>query len=161
MQIININNEYLEITFDNLPSSLGRITTVESIINCNGCEKFTATVSLYTDKLEWVSGKLKIYPAFYDKSEFVDGIYYIKVTNNGWSEETCFFNDVETKCLLSAYLLNAIDDKFITDLYLVHYALTQGSNCACNCVKLCKLYKYLQDKLSNSIPEKHGCGCNK
>ena len=92
---------------------------------------------------------------------FPDGIYKVKVTlwrpsGSRVAQQNCLFFDCNTACKVSAELTTATTDEQ-TELLMLHYGLTKGSNCACDCDQLCKLYQRLHMLLTNT--QIQDCGC--
>lgn len=109
-----------------------------------------------------------IKPDFFveDATEHTEGVhkYKIKFTDEdgGYTEEqNCAFIDITMKCKVASVMSGIIveankqsktpDDMAIAAT-MMHYALVNGSNCACNCEELCKLYKGLADLIDTINP---------
>lgn len=104
---------------------------------------------------------LYITPSMYDLTEFIDGIYNIKVSFNKINGyiliSTCVFIDITFKCRVAAFLkalskltLDPTADKTASLVYLLHYALVNGSNCGCNCVELITIFNELKNILDQN-----------
>lgn len=113
---------------------------------------------------------LYISPALFGDTTLEDEVYQVtvklkRVSDNGFITETsCAFIDVTTRCKVGSQLATLSEGEFseTTDnLLLLHYALTVGSNCGCNCPDLCKVYGELLsliDAVSNTNITTD-CGC--
>jgi hypothetical protein len=107
---------------------------------------------------------LLLTPAFFNMLNFQDGIYTIELTyiNSEGSvitEKNCFFLDCNTACTVSTKikeLQEASNEKNATNIFLLHYTLTEGSNCGCNCDELCEIFTKLCNNLNSSSCL---CGC--
>lgn len=99
------------------------------------------------------SNVMYISPLFFNMTTFVDGIYsftfrFVNKLNNIVTESNCFFFDCETKCKVSTKLNELLDcNKTATNIFLLHYTLTEGSNCGCNCEELCTIFNKLCSEL--------------
>lgn len=96
-----------------------------------------------------------------EQAAFPDGVYNIKVTlwrpsGTRVAQQNCLFFDCNTACKVSAALEGATPEEQ-TELLMLHYGLTKGSNCACDCASLCKLYQRLFILLNNT--QLSDCGC--
>ena len=107
---------------------------------------------------------LYIAPSFFSLMNFIDGIYSFTLTfnTNGQvitTESNCFFFDCETKCKVSTKLNELLDcNKTATNIFLLHYTLTEGSNCGCNCEELCTIFNKLCSELGTN-ESCANCGC--
>jgi hypothetical protein len=107
---------------------------------------------------------LYIAPSFFSLLNFVDGIYSFTLTFNAngqviTTESNCFFFDCETKCKVSTKLNELLDcNKTATNIFLLHYTLTEGSNCGCNCEELCIIFNKLCSELGTN-QTCVTCGC--
>lgn len=110
------------------------------------------------------SNYMYIAPSFFSLEEFVDGIYSFTVSfntkdNTITNEANCFFFDCETKCKVSTKLGELMNcNKTATNIFLLHYTLTEGSNCGCNCDELCAIYNKLCSELGTN-ESCSNCGC--
>lgn len=100
-------------------------------------------------------------PAIIGQAAFPDGVYKIKVTlwrpsGTRVAQQNCLFFDCNTACKVSADLEGATPEEQ-TELLMLHYGLTKGSNCACDCDTMCKMYQRLHVLLTNT--EISDCGC--
>lgn len=113
-----------------------------------------------------------ISPEFFSLTSLMDGIYKIsikfKAADNSYIQETnCAFVDVTVKCKVASVLQNILKESKVSGLeesstiiHILHYALTNGSNCGCNCEELCKVYTELVTLLNNIDPQiTNDCGC--
>jgi hypothetical protein len=107
---------------------------------------------------------LYLTPFFFEQEQFKDGIYQVKIKfvklNGSWIEESnCFFLDVETKCKVSRFIEGLKEKEVVsTTIHIAHYALTNASNCGCNCTEMCELYRYLVKTLDNNV-KTEDCEC--
>lgn len=106
-----------------------------------------------------------ILPEFFDLDvdSFTDNLVHFKLilrtVNNVFStEETCFFIDCTFKCLLpSVHNFHCIEEGI--NLAMLHYSLTQASNCKCNCEKMIEVFRYLSKQLGYIQNNIEDCGC--
>lgn len=110
-------------------------------------------------------GSLLLSPEFFSQGNaFQDGVYtitltYINLEGNIITETNCFFLDCNTACTVSTKikeLQEASNEKNATNIFLLHYTLTEGSNCGCNCEELCEIFRKLCTNLNSSSCL---CGC--
>lgn len=147
-------------------------------INCcsSGCGDTVTSITFdnpftTTSKVELSADGLKIFPAFFGLTEFMDGIYKFSVktfeSGKATLESNCLFVDITIKCKV-AKLLNCIleenktkaPEKTGTIIHILHYGLVNGSNCGCNCAEMCEVYEYLVSFLDSIDPETFAdCGC--
>jgi hypothetical protein len=108
---------------------------------------------------------LLLNPEFFNQGNaFQDGVYtitltYIDINGNIITETNCFFLDCSTACLVSTKikeLEEASNEKNATNIFLLHYTLTEGSNCGCNCEELCEIFRKLCTNLNSTSCL---CGC--
>ena len=112
-----------------------------------------------------------IKPEFFNLKTLIDGVYkfdltYYKAQSNV-SEFNCSFIDITTKCKVASVLNNIKREnetkgveKCSTIIHLLHYSLTNGSNCGCNCEELCKVYEELYKLIGSIDPQiLNNCGC--
>jgi hypothetical protein len=110
------------------------------------------------------SNVMYISPSFFNMTEFVDGIYsfsftFVNKSNNIITESNCFFFDCQTKCKVSTQLEELLEcNKRATNIFLLHYTLTEGSNCGCNCDELCAIFNKLCSELGTN-QTCVTCGC--
>ena len=110
------------------------------------------------------SNMMYIAPSFFNMMNFTDGVYSFTLTfNNGGqvitTESNCFFLDCKTGCEVSTKikeLEEASNPKNATNIFLLHYTLTEGSNCGCNCDELCEIFRKLCNNLNSTSCL---CGC--
>jgi hypothetical protein len=118
-----------------------------------------------TGNLILSSEEIIVKSSFFGKTAIEDGIYkfavkYTKVNNAGFITETnCTFIDVTIKCKVAS-LLNKLkeeadskEEDSSTLAHVLHYALTNGSNCNCNCDELVTIYTELNKLLINTTVE--------
>ena len=107
---------------------------------------------------------LYLTPEFYGGLVFNDGVYSVTLTfitadGKVITETTCFFFDCKTGCEVSTKikeLEEASNPKNATNIFLLHYTLTEGSNCGCNCEELCEIFRKLCNNLNSTSCL---CGC--
>lgn len=146
---------------------------IDSTINC------CPTVYTQTQALPLVanpyfvfsSDGIEVKPAFFNvisPNSIIDGVYTFNVKiftdlNNYHYEESCAFMDITFKCKVAQYLdtLNDITESGVvsTNVHILHYALVNGSNCGCNCIAMCDVFKQLYDLLKPITPQLQSCGC--
>lgn len=108
------------------------------------------------------NNKLYIKPTFFSNG-LTDGIYTVNIKiinpdNSYLIQEICIFVDCNIKCQIAQLLDKLIKDDVTTNnLYLIHYALINASNCGCNCEEMCDIFKYLTEELKNFKIEIHEC----
>jgi hypothetical protein len=145
---------------DDLPLNM---VPIKMIVTINGVDTEIYFQNYPVEGVFFTNDAIVISPEFFNLTEFVDGVYSFTVTftkdNQLISQSSCFFFDCNTKCLVSERLEELKNcNKSATNLFLLHYTLTEGSNCGCNCDKLCEIFKKLCSELggSNSCSN---CGC--
>lgn len=150
------------VSFDNLPENFHPYSlVVDELDNIFNFAEVDSGIFFNGDSLY-------INPSFFDLGAYKNGIYSIEVTilkeNNSYSiDKNCFFMDIDLKCKVAETLKNITDVSTTTstNLHLMHYALVNGSNCACSCEDLCKLYKEFVTMLSKADPKiQEDCDCN-
>lgn len=159
--ITNIN----DYTGIQIKSNLNCQIDIDSgIINTTDILDTTKNVYIISD-----NNALYINPAFFGISNIVDGIYSVQIrlyTSTGYVKLfNCQFIDITYRCKLAAYLkelINEYENPDITEdiatmAHILHYALTNGSGCGCNCEELCSLFEELTEILSNITNT--DCGC--
>lgn len=131
-------------------------------------DTFNTTKPFYVDT---PTNSILIAPLFFSLLQIVDGIYKIKIRltkPQGYIEfENCAFVDVTIKCQVAAFIEQLLSESADIDnieqnstiIHLLHYALTNGSNCGCNCDKLCTVYNALIEVLTNNSKTIEDCGC--
>lgn len=118
--------------------------------------------STYSDKNTILTNEhISLDPLIIDDEKFGDGVYTVAVTiikNSGTQivESQCFFLDCHTKCN-TVELAMTLKDADQTEILMLHYGLTIGSNCACSCSDLCILWGRLA-KWLNKTEETCNCG---
>ena len=100
-----------------------------------------------------------------DVSKFPnDGVYKVRITYKKPDcseivEENCTFVDCEIKCLVGKEVKDLLDIKNDDiNIFLLHYTLTETSNCNCNCDALCEIYEELYNRLCEN-KDCTNCGC--
>jgi hypothetical protein len=150
---------FYELTILNLPTNFAAVSTSLTVDGLDVEIPFTY----------WVSGKNTLFtaagillqPDIIGADAFPDGVYKVKVTlwrpsGSRVAQQNCLFFDCNTACKVSADLDTATPEEQ-TELLMLHYGLTKGSNCACDCETLCKMYQRLHTLLTNT--EISDCGC--
>lgn len=159
--------------FNQLQGDLLNINKIIITVTINNCptiykEEYEGLEILTTPDIAEVGTEgFLLLPSFIQEDILLDGIYTIKVelitTNNEYiSETSCSFVDVNIKCLLSSTMEKLLsDDKDLAMLlHATHYALTNASNCGCNCEELNNLYEFIYRHLKEDDNDK-GCNCTK
>lgn len=168
---ILLNSPSIQTMFNNQDEYLQ--VKVEGTINC--CPQLYSHTALMplvdSDYLAFSSAGIEVKPKFFDvitPNKIIDGVYHFNVkifsTEDQYHyEEDCAFMDITFKCKVAAYIdqLNSIfeEGQIATNVHILHYALTNGSNCGCNCQALCDTFKQLYDLLKPTSPQIQGCGC--
>ena len=146
---------------EDLPPS---IRPVKIVIDRNGLQEevffsYVASTNFYIAGSQFV-----IEPSFFGLQEFVDGVYGFELVFNTTLgatvvESSCFFYDCETKCKVSKKLEDLLKcNKSATNIFLLHYTLTEGNNCGCNCEEMCEIFIKLCEKLGDD-KTCTACGC--
>ena len=91
---------------------------------------------------------------------FPDGVYKVIITGlsdvdiNGIdevaTESNCFFMDCSTSCAVAKYIKGLLKTPADVEAHLLHFGLTNGGNCNCNCDEMCYLYKKLYDIINDT-----------
>ena len=111
------------------------------------------------------AGGILVTASMFSISEVADGIYFIQVKLAKDQEfiiiQNCAFMDVDYKCKVAAYGKTILTgDSTSTNVHILHYALTNGSNCGCNCDGLCLIFNELKKILDNSdLVVNNDCEC--
>ena len=151
---------------------------VTAVVNC--CPDSFVHEFLFSSPtnqyIEVTSDSIILKPLFFgllsngDIDLLTDGVYKIGI-NMFYSlnttyihEENCSFVDVTYKCKVAAYLdkitdVQTVDGQCAQNVTLLHYALTNGSNCACYCNEMCTAFKELAKLINVNNPKSQGCGC--
>lgn len=137
-------------------------------------EPYTEVFSTYgnSSTVFIVADGILISPSFFEETLLTDGVYkitlkFLKDDNSYVLETNCAFVDIETKCQVAAVLQNILKESLVkgtekvsTVIHLLHYGLINGSNCGCNCVELCQVYRELVSLLETVDPNiTNDCGC--
>jgi hypothetical protein len=115
------------------------------------------------NSLLFTGTSMLVSPSFFSLLNYVDGVYSFTLTYTTESgdiitETNCFFLDCVTACNVSTKLQSLMtQDKTATNFFLLHYTLTEGSNCGCNCTELCEIFTKLCNELNSS--DTCNCGC--
>jgi len=158
MPIVTVNNNTLMIS--RLP-----INFIPILVTTDTQKEYKSKYNNLSSKMFLNGTSLYIDPLYFNYTDNLikDGIYKfnLKITranNAGFiTESNCAFIDNYTKCLV-ANKLNILKEIEPIDstIHILHYALTNGSNCGCNCDELCEIYKELHSLLNNITND---CGC--
>ena len=132
--------------------------------NVSGVDLYTYFEYFPINNLFFTANSMVMSPQYFGGNEFVDGIYSVELTfttesGNIITEKNCFFLDCKTACEVSTKLKELQKIKEVenaTNIFLLHYTLTEGSNCGCNCSELCELFRKLCLELNSSSCL---CGC--
>jgi len=138
---------------------------IEVVLNCCGDSKFFEISNINntspTDKV-YIDGEgnFIINPSFFG-GQIVDGVYTVEISlyqlNGGSFGDTgCLFVDCELKCKVYEAVQAMSTEEEQTQMLMEHYSLTVGSNCSCECDKLCAIYKSLLSKVGDID---YDCGC--
>jgi hypothetical protein len=125
------------------------------------------------DTATFDSTGITIKPLFFGSDTLVDGVYsftikYIKQGTNGLVvESNCLFLDVTLSCSISQTLNQLVEESkdgtlepTSSMIHLLHYGLTNGSNCGCNCDDMIEAFKELKRLLTGVDPQLiANCGC--
>lgn len=150
-----------EYTITNLPVN---ITPVSLLTNIEGNVQNIYFGYFPIEGMFFNSNLMYIAPSFFSLDKFVDGIYSFTLTFNTkddtiTTESNCFFFDCETKCKVSTKLEELLNcNKTATNIFLLHYTLTEGGNCGCNCDDLCTIFNKLCSELGTN-ESCFNCGC--
>lgn len=177
-----IDIKLIVITADELTSFIDNLNEYEKIIvtidDCNTSivvEKIADVDEIQDDsdtsKFYFSNDVLYIKPIFLGLTDFIDSLLKITIRlqkENGYVQiQNCYFVDVTYKCKVAALLQNIIKEnkdnsieKISTIIHLLHYGLTNASNCGCNCEELCTVFTELTNLLKDIDPEiLSDCGC--
>jgi len=150
-----------EYTITDLPVN---ITPVSLLTNIEGDVQNIYFGYFPIEGMFFNSNLMYIAPSFFSLDKFVDGIYSFTLTfntkdNTITTESNCFFFDCETKCKVSTKLEELLNcNKTATNIFLLHYTLTEGGNCGCNCDDLCTIFNKLCSELGTN-ESCLNCGC--
>lgn len=168
---ILLNSDRIQALIAN-PSAYLQVKIDATINCCPTIYTTTQAMPLTTNPyILFTADGIEVKPALFNvvsPSKIIDGVYHFNVKiftdlNNYTYEEDCAFMDVTYKCKVAAYLdtLNDISEngQIATNVHILHYALTNGSNCGCNCVSMCDVFSQLAKLLAPITPQIQGCGC--
>jgi hypothetical protein len=144
--------------------------TLLATLNCGTPKTISyppATITDTTHEFYLDPATLTIFvkPSMFNLTTLVDGIYGLNLrlilpAGGSDNDSTCAFIDVTYRCLLSNYLDGLIAAEDTSSIsYLLHYALTIGSNCGCNCDELCEVFAALTEILKDTTTQTNDCGC--
>lgn len=182
------SNKYIQVTSPELNDFIANIAdyTAISIVGIKNCgsieynQEYTADSNIVFDDsnlfyfAENLGNPQKLYvtPALFGITNFIDGIYKIQITltkidNTGFIVfSNCLFVDVTFKCRVASLIKDILrenenlqdSEKISTLAHILHYALTNGSGCGCNCEELCEVFNALSGILITINPTTD-CGC--
>lgn len=127
-------------------------------------------ITLYFSQIENVGVILAtdiiyITPAFFGLETFAEGVYEIELSlhlDHGYIVQFsgCYFLDVTMKCRLGLTSdfecgLNTAQMQYL----MLHYSLTEASNCQCECDKMHTIYEFLNKSLPLNSKTQN-CGCS-
>lgn len=135
----------------------------------------TTDILLDTSNFYIVGGVLYIRPQLFGTILFEDGVYKIEIRFKKPAGHiiitNCIFVDISFKCKVATLLKALLEEsgntnrtkgieKTSTAIHLLHYSLTNGSNCGCNCFELCAVFNELCILLSGiDLQITNDCGC--
>lgn len=102
-------------------------------------------------------------PSFFDLEAYSDSIVHLELTlthedGSFTTEEVCYFMDCTIKCkLTSMHNFECLNQGM--NLAMLHYSLTQASNCNCDCANMYEIFQYLDKQLTYITNNIEGCGC--
>lgn len=173
---IQLQSESIQAMIDNI-EDYGSVK-IDATINCCA-EIFSHTMNIGpvmdTTFFTITSDSIITTPAFFGLigtgqfDKLMDGVYkfsvkLFKTENTFVFEESCAFIDITYKCKVAAYLDQLLDTTTedgvcAQNVTLLHYALVNGSNCGCNCVDMCNVFKELAKIIKTPNTQPQGCGC--
>ncbi len=157
----NSGTNTCEYTITDLPTN---VIPLKMIIEVNGTLQeiyfgYSPFVGIYSTGTSFY-----VSPSFFELLTFPNGIYSFVLTFTTEAGDiitinNCFFFDCETKCVVSQKIEELLNcNKTATNIFLLHYTLTEGSNCGCNCDELCVIFNKLCSEL-NLSESCSNCGC--
>lgn len=157
--LVGVGSVNYDLTIYGLPTNFAAVSTALVVDGIDYEAPFTYWVS--AKNTLFTAGGILLQPDIIGADAFPDGVYKIKVTlwrpsGSRVAQQNCLFFDCNTACKVSADLDTATPEEQ-TELLMLHYGLTKGSNCACDCETLCKMYQRLHTLLTNT--EISDCGC--
>jgi len=161
-QSLGLTNGMIHYSLSGLPAHIIMYTAEYTYSTSNQIAYF----SLYDDTGLLLGGdSIIITPTFFGLDAFVDGVYNIELVISlvggvDQTEEGCYFLDISLKCRL--ILNDDIEcgtDKSYLDYLMLHYSLTQASNCNCDCSKMLDIFNFL-DRILPLTANTEDCGCN-
>lgn len=113
---------------------------------------------------------LYLKPELFEMEYIEDGVYSVtvKITHDDGhiTESNCAFIDITIACQVADKLSDLIVEStkktiepVATIIHMLHYGITNGSNCGCNCADLCKAYKELICLIDTTQTTTSDCGC--
>jgi hypothetical protein len=143
---------------------------IEATINC--CPELYSQESLFsapdTTYFVVLADSIQVKPGFFASTPLKDGVYHFDVKafkndNTYTYEENCSFIDITYKCKVAATiktLLDKSEDGLVaSNVHVLHYALTNGSNCGCNCTEMCNIFRELTKLIIPVKLQNQSCGC--
>jgi hypothetical protein len=160
------------IDITNLPNAYVIPYSFQSGINSSNLTEYLFSVSSLSSHVILSNDAIYINPSLFSDTELEDGVYsvqviYTKVDDAGYKSETmCSFIDVNTRCEVATLMQELLAGEYkkeVESLWLLHYALTSGSNCGCNCEDLCEAFSQLTTLLNTITTDPNtiitDCGC--
>lgn len=160
------NSSEIEDYIDNTVNYSGITTTF--VKDCGTEITISQTVAETADTdsvfyVDTVNRNLQLKCTAFGLTAFVDGVFFVKIrlkkTDSSYIEiSNCIFLDLTYKCKVAENLdkllveeqNNAINRK-MEMIYAIHFGLTAGSNCGCNCADLCIAFTRLKELLGENI----------
>jgi len=148
------------LSIQGLPSTMCMDTLEYEISAITTTLLFTRAIGgILTGDLIYIS------PDFFGLTEFIEGIYEIELTLHYKLKylaqfSNCYFLDLTMKCRLglpenTGCGLNSLQIQYL----MMHYSLTQASNCQCDCNKMHTIYQFLNANLPSTFNTVN-CGCS-
>lgn len=169
------NQDCLELSITDLPIEGIEYESVKVVVNINDSIEISKTYPypLDTDEISMEGNDVTLHNNFFYNSEVVkdlgDGIYTISLIFKEGDDyhvyKNCIYIDCRIKCLLTFVTSKSLNKDSKTSIQekavvinMLQYALTEGSNCGCNCEELQDIYDKLMDEISETI-NTDDCGC--
>lgn len=101
------------------------------------------------------SGVTWVNPAFFNTTEFSQGIYHVVITLTSTgsiqTDEGCIFIESTIACDVNDYrLLSTVDLNKRLNVGIDYYMLTKSQSCTCGCDNLVEIYNNLITTLANN-----------
>jgi len=164
--LILVTSELLDTAFGGSPDPYTDIK-ITIYRNCCDCDGYDVDITRdapapfptsETDVYLFNGTSMELNPKIIDASAttWTEGVYKIIVTLTNIdgtvvvSESNCFFLDCATSCQVAKHIKSLLKTDTDTDVHLLHFGLTNGSNCNCNCDEMCYLYRKLYELLNDT-----------